>query len=188
MQTSLKIQKKTVLHPHLSLPLHLNLQSYVYAVNQFSIMNNFYKNLICMKTILGLMFYRSSAFIFEIIEAHRVKVLPPSDESPTSLLIRHKHGFYDALQKASKHGMAFTCPSTYESHLLVKWLLTLENHLPLIFIAQNNKLFSGPSTAYTPNHNIIEMQKQTFYYVGMFFCIIDYPWWSSSYVSFICCC
>ena len=80
MQTSLKIHQKTVLHLHLSLPLYLHLQSYVYAVNEFSIMNNIYKNLICVKTILGLMLYRSSTFIFEIIEAHRVKVLPPSDE------------------------------------------------------------------------------------------------------------
>ena len=36
-------------------------------------------------------------------------------------------------------------------------------------IAQNNKLFRGPHDACTPNHNTVELQKKTYYYVGVFF-------------------
>ena len=143
-------------------------------MNHCSILSNFYKKFICKKIILGLTFYRSSASISEIIEDHRVKVLPLSDESRTRLLIRRKHVFQDALQKA-RHGLDLS------KHIQITFVgepavdaggpLREFFHLLLISIAQNNKLFCGPSTARTPNHNSIEMQKQTFYYVGMFFAL-----------------
>ena len=44
-------------------------------------------------------------------------------------------------------------------------------HLLLMSIAQNNKLFCGPPDARTPNHNIVELQKKTYYYVGVFFAL-----------------
>ena len=104
-----------------------------------------------------------------------MKVLPLSDELQTRLLIRRKHVFQDALQKA-RHGLDLS------KHIRITFVgepavdtggpLREFFHLLLISIAQNNKLFCGLSIAHTPNHKIIAIQKQTFYYVGMFFALL----------------
>ena len=44
-------------------------------------------------------------------------------------------------------------------------------HLLLMSVAENSTLFCGPSNARTPNHNVLELQKMTFYYVGVFFAL-----------------
>ena len=38
-------------------------------------------------------------------------------------------------------------------------------HLLLAAIATSNTLFCGPDVSRTPNHNIVELEKMTFYYV-----------------------
>lgn len=39
--------------------------------------------------------------------------------------------------------------------------------LLLTSVVTNNILFSGPDSARTPNHNMAELEKMTFYYVGV---------------------
>ena len=118
---------------------------------------------------------RSQASPTELIEIHRQRVWPRSDDARVRLVVRGKHVFEDALHKVRSSDLDLT------KHLRITFVgepavdaggpLREFFHLLLMSIAQNNMLFCGPPTSRTPNHNVMELQKMTFKYVGVFFAL-----------------
>ena len=99
-----------------------------------------------------------------------MKYLPSNYEDRIRITVRRKHILEDTLHIL--HGGHDTT-----KHLKVTFVgepavdaggpLREYFHLLLRELAQNSSLFCGPCTSRAPKHNISELEKGTFYYIGV---------------------
>lgn len=115
-------------------------------------------------------FFSGIDCISELIEDHRRKVLP-KDDSKIRLVVRRKHVFKNALHKVKNGVDVNKCLKiTFVDEPAVDAGGPLREffHLLFVSISHNNNLFSGPAHARCLSHNVAELQRMTFYYVGVF--------------------
>lgn len=104
-----------------------------------------------------------------ILREHRWNVLPLSIDDKVRITVRRGHLWSDVLHKLrngldlSKHlKVTFVGePGVDEGGPLREFLFLL-----ISSIAQNNTLFQGGSSARVPMHNVVELQRMTYYHVG----------------------
>lgn len=167
MSAYLKMTGKAVLHHHQS-PHSLHLHKGMSSFYTISLQVTFRLQVVMVSMYA---FCRSKASASELIEAHWQRVLPSNNEVRVRLVIWRKLFLEDALHKMrsgldlTKHlRVTFVGEPTVDAGGPLRELF----HLLLMSMAQNNRLFCGALTARIPNHNITELQRRTYFYVGVF--------------------
>ena len=104
-----------------------------------------------------------------ILQNHRNQILSPNTDDKIRIKIRRRHVYDDGLH-------FFKRPISEHSHICVTFLgepavdaggpLREFFYLMLSEIAQNNTLFCGKVSARIPKHNMVELSKQTYKYIG----------------------
>ena len=121
-----------------------------------------------------------------LLRSHRNQQLPVCTEY-RRVVVRRRHVFEDALH-CFKFGLDVTKhlrvtfvgePAVDEGDPLRKFLFLLVGK-----IARNNSLFCGEETNRIPMHNMVELGKRSFYYIGVMLAIYYYAW----LCPFVCSC
>ena len=101
---------------------------------------------------------------------HRNEYLPSNKEDRTRITVRRKHLLDDCLHKL-KNGLDLTKylrivfvgePAVDDGGPLREFL-----YLLLLSLSDNNMVFCGPPTSRVPRHNIVELDKRTYFYIGV---------------------
>lgn len=106
----------------------------------------------------------------DLIRSHRLDVLPSDPQDVYRIKVRRTAVWADTIQQL-RRGLPV------EKHLRVTFLgepavdvggpLREYFHLLIASVAQNNSLFVGPQFKRTPAHSVVEVDRKTFYYVGV---------------------
>ena len=106
-----------------------------------------------------------------LLRSHRVRKLPiENDQNYQSIVIRRKHIFKDTID----HLKNFFIPQKY-MRVIFSGEPAVDNGGPLreffnlliLDISKNNSVFCGPRDSRCIMHNMIELDKKTYYYIGM---------------------
>lgn len=115
--------------------------------------------------------HSSNLSVVEVIALHKLSVLPSGrSESRSRITVRRKHVLIDMLHSlrngldCSKYlRVTFVGePAVDDGGPLREFL-----YLLLKALASSNTLFCGPNESRMPQHNVTELKKKTFYYVGV---------------------
>ena len=106
----------------------------------------------------------------ELLCKHRIKYLPVTRDESQRMVVRRKHLWKDALNR-------FMSGLDEKKHIKVTFVgepavdqggpLREFFHLLLCAIGQNNNLFCGDTACRVPLHNMLELSKKTYFYIGM---------------------
>lgn len=106
----------------------------------------------------------------DVLRAHRIKYLPVSRDEYQRMVVRRNHVWDDALCR-------FKAGISVKKYIKVTFVgepavdqggpLREFFHLLLCDIAQNNSLLCGCETSRVPAHNMLELAKQSYYYIGV---------------------
>lgn len=99
----------------------------------------------------------------------RQKVLPLDEEDKSRLIIRRKHLFADAFHKfrtgidLNKHlSITFVGEAAVDTGGPLREFLRLLN----LSMFRNNTLFCGTETSRVPTHNLVELEKRSYFFIG----------------------
>ena len=111
-----------------------------------------------------------SLTLTDVLRDHRSKFLPIGDDDREHLTVRRNHILQGTLH-------ALHAGITLKKHLKVTLVgepavdaggpLREFFHHIMCEVAENNSLFCGLTTARSPRHNVMELEKKTFYFVGV---------------------
>ena len=117
-----------------------------------------------------LLFYSEGVTLSTLLRSHRFRNLPSNPNESQRIIIRRKHVWEDALHQLK-------CGFDVHKHPKVTFVgePAVDDggprreffHLLIGSIAGNNHLFCGDETSRVPMHNMMELGKRTYYYVGM---------------------
>lgn len=123
-----------------------------------------------MPTLQCFIYFYSDETLQELLRKHRIKYLPVSKDEYQRVVLRRKHLWEDALS-------CFKSGIDQKKHIKVTFVgepavdqggpLREFFHLLLYAIAHNNSLFCGGETSRIPQHNMFELSKRTYYYIGL---------------------
>lgn len=110
----------------------------------------------------------------DILLDHRRIYLPLDEENRVRITVRRKHVLSDMLHKLHQGlDVSKYLRVTFLNEPAVDTGGPLREFLHRLIqeLADNNSIFCGPSTARVPRHSVIELEKRTFYYVGVIFAL-----------------
>lgn len=120
------------------------------------------------------MYRHTGLSIPDLIEAHRAQYLPTNASDKVRVVVRRKHVLEDTLHQlrcgldTSKHMRI-----TFVGEPAVDAGGPMREYLNLLMssIAHNNSLFSGEDACRVPAHNVVELEKKSFFHVGSIFAL-----------------
>lgn len=114
--------------------------------------------------------YRSVLSLAELLQILRLNVLPNLNEGRTRITVRRRYILQDTLHKL-RNGLDLTKhpniifigePAVDDGGPLREFLYRV-----IVALANNDMLFSGPIKSRVPRHNLVELQKKTYFHVGV---------------------
>lgn len=113
--------------------------------------------------------YSCDVAVSTLLRSHRVKLLPVNPDESQRIVIRRKHVWADALHRF-KTGLNVKqyIKITFVGEPAVDQGGPLREFFCILIgdIARNNNLFSGSEISRVPVHNMPELSKKTYYYIG----------------------
>ena len=105
-----------------------------------------------------------------MLQLHRLDSLPPDDDNSIRLKIRRSEVFKDTVYELRKGldvnskrlRVVFLGESAVDAGGPMREYL----HLLVAAFAQNNSLFGGPLSSRSLKHSVLELERQTFFYIG----------------------
>ena len=114
--------------------------------------------------------YSDGISVTTLLHGLHVRHLPVNTEESQRIIIRRKHVWEDALRRF-KSGLNVKkyIKVTFVGEPAVDYGGPLREffHILISEISQNNYLFCGDATSRVPMHNMTELTKRTYYFVGV---------------------
>ncbi len=120
---------------------------------------------------LSLLPSREHVPVAELLQIHKVQILGDYDDDRhrTRITVRRKHILQDTLHRL-RNGADLSKPLRIvfigESAVDDGGPLREFLYKVIVSILHNDSLFCGPDDNRVPRHNLVELEKKTFYYVG----------------------
>ena len=115
-------------------------------------------------------FFRLELSFSDLLKMHRADVLPDSKDDKVRITVRRKWILNDCLHKlrngfdTTKHLRVVFIgePAVDDGGPLREFLYRL-----MLALSQNEMLFCGPTTSRVPRHNLVELERRTYFYIGV---------------------